>query len=89
MYGAGARYLLAMKLVSLRPIDRADLPVLLDESGITSKAELLDLVQAAYPHGSIPAAVQYVIDDLLEQQLRDRDPRGHDEASGSGFEMGL
>lgn len=68
--GADARYLLAMKLCSLRDIDRRDLLVLIHQSGITSKEELLDLVQQAYPTRMIPVAVQYSIDETLEEYAR-------------------
>ena len=67
VYGADARYLLAMKLMSRRPIDRADIPILLEETGISSEEDLLNLVENAYPNHTIPVAVRYIIEDVLHQ----------------------
>ena len=75
VYGADARYLLAMKLMSMRPIDRADLPVLLEETGISSEQELFDLVEEAYPNHAIPVAVRYIITDALDQYLQDKNKK--------------
>ena len=61
-----------MKLMSMRPIDRADLPVLLEETGIFSEQELLDLVEEAYPNHTIPVAVRYIITDALDHCMQDR-----------------
>ena len=55
VYGAGARYVLAMKLVAGREIDLADIPLLLRAAGMASREELLELVEGAYPSHLIPA----------------------------------
>ena len=46
----GARYLLAMKLVSARVVDKADCVALATELGIQSLEELLDVVESALPN---------------------------------------
>lgn len=62
---AGDRYVLAMKLLSHRQTDAADCEMLIRSLGITSQAELLDLIEQATPaqHRS-PAAAYFAADRL-------------------------
>lgn len=49
---AGDRYVLAMKLISHRQVDEADCEMLIRSLGITSQAELLDLIEQASPRNT-------------------------------------
>lgn len=49
---ASPRYILAMKLVSARPVDKPDCVALVRELGIDTIDALLDLIEAAVPWGS-------------------------------------
>ena len=64
VYGASAHYVLAMKLLSGRPVDREDMPALLAATRPRSKAELYELVERAYPTVQIPASTSYIIDEV-------------------------
>ncbi len=67
MYAVPARYVLAMKLVSARDVDKWDIPALLAASDIKRRAELYRLVQDAYPSRMIPAATTYIIDQAWKE----------------------
>ena len=66
VYGASPHYVLAMKLLSGRETDRADIPTLLAAARPQSKDELYDLVEQAYPAGQIPASTSYIIDQVWD-----------------------
>ena len=70
VYSVPPRYVLAMKLVSVREIDIRDIPGLLRASKIESREALYRLVEDAYPRWLIPAATQYVIDQTWENHKR-------------------
>ena len=76
---AGDRYVLAMKLVSHRQVDEADCEMLIRSLGITSQAELLDLIEQAIPaqHRS-PAAAYFAADRLDNAYRSRRGPRRSD-----------
>ena len=62
---AGDRYVLAMKLVSGRPIDEADCEILIRGLGIRTETELLDLLTQAVPaHLQTPAMGYFAADRL-------------------------
>lgn len=64
VYGASARYVMAMKLVAHRPIDLEDLPILLREADFESLEEALEWVARAHSHRPIPVAAQYLLEEL-------------------------
>ena len=64
VYGAGAHFVLAMKLLSGREVDRGDMPALLDATRPESPDELYELVEQAYPHAQIPASTRYIIETV-------------------------
>ena len=66
VFAAPARYVLAMKLMSARRIDRYDIPALLVASEVESKEELYQLVEDAYPRRFIRAATSYIIDQVWD-----------------------
>lgn len=66
MYGASAHYVLAMKLIAGRLIDRADMPALLEAARPQSRDALYDLVAGAYPTAHIPASTGYLIDEVWD-----------------------
>ena len=66
VYGASAHYVLAMKLIAGRPVDRADMPALLEAARPQSRDALYDLVEQAYPTAQIPASVGYLIDEVWD-----------------------
>ena len=72
VYAAPARYVLAMKLMSGRDIDKRDVPALLRVSGVESQEELYRLVEDAYPLRLIPAATGYIIDEAWELYAQSR-----------------
>ena len=63
---ASPRYLLAMKVMAARvERDEDDISRLAELSGTASAAEVLDLVETAYPNVPIPPRVQYFLEELL------------------------
>lgn len=63
---ASPRYLLAMKVMAARvERDEDDIIRLAQLSGTTTVSAILDLVQGAYPHASIPPRVQYFLEEIL------------------------
>ena len=57
-YSPDARYLLAMKLFANRERDFHDAVLLSQETGLTTAAEMLQLVDDAYHHNVIPAEIE-------------------------------
>lgn len=67
----GAKYLLAMKLVSARPLDHSDCVDLVRQLRVRNLDELLDLVQVALPrahHRTV--TTQYFADGVLDDAWR-------------------
>ncbi len=71
VYGASPHYVLAMKLVAGRAVDLLDIPVLLDVVQPTSRDELYDLVERAYPTAQIPASARYIIEQSWDTYAAD------------------
>ena len=69
---AGDRYVLAMKLLSHRQVDEADCEMLIRSLGITSQAELLDLIEQAIPARHRSPAAAYFAADRLDNAYRSR-----------------
>ena len=69
---AGDRYVLAMKLLSHRQVDEADCELLIRSLGITSQAELLDLIEQAIPAQHQSPAAAYFAADRLDNAYRSR-----------------
>lgn len=69
---AGDRYVLAMKLLSHRQVDEADCELLIRSLGITSQAELLDLIEQAIPEQHQSPAAAYFAADRLDNAYRSR-----------------
>ena len=86
VYSVPPRYVLAMKLVSARNIDKHDIPALLRASEIESREELYRLVEDAYPMRFIPAATGYIIDQMWENHRRSVDEAG-DQSAGRGLSI--
>ena len=75
----GDRYVLAMKLLSHRQVDEADCEMLIRSLGITSQAELLDLIEQANPAQDRSPAAAYFAADRLDNAYRfRRGPRRSD-----------
>ncbi|MXW94473.1 MAG: hypothetical protein F4110_10025 [Acidimicrobiaceae bacterium] len=68
----GDRYVLAMKLLSHRHVDEADCEMLIRSLGITSQAELLDLIEQANPAQDRSPAAAYFAADRLDNAYRSR-----------------
>ena len=66
VYGASAPYVLAMKLLAGRPVDRSDMPALLEATRPQTRNALYDLVERAYPTAQIPVSTGYLIDEVWE-----------------------
>ncbi len=66
VYGASPHYVLAMKLLVGRLIDREDMPVLMEAAQPPNKGALYDLVEQAYPQAQIPASTGYIIDQVWD-----------------------
>ena len=66
VYGASPHYVLAMKLLSGRGIDREDTPILMEAAQPRSREELYELVERAYPTAQIPASTGYIIDEVWD-----------------------
>ena len=75
VYGASPHYVLAMKLLTGRGVDTADIPVLLDAVQPTGRDELYDLVERAYPTAQIPASARYLIDQSWTAYAADNPDR--------------
>jgi len=73
VYAAPAGYVLAMKLVSGRDVDKEDIPALLRASGLQSREELYRLVEDAYPLGVLTAGTGYIIDQAWEKHVGQAD----------------
>lgn len=72
---AGPRYLLAMKLVSARPIDRVDCVYLVRKLGIKHVDELLDLVESAVPWDSHrTVTTRYFAEEILAEANQSGNP---------------
>lgn len=70
VHGAGARYVMAMKLVAGREIDLSDLPTLLGAADFESLDEALDWVARAHAHRLIPVGAQYILEEAWEAHIR-------------------
>ena len=65
---AGPRYLPAMKLVSARPVDKADCVVLVKELGIDHVDELLGLIEEAVPwKPNRTVTMRYFAEEVIEE----------------------
>lgn len=68
---ASPRYLLAMKVMAARvERDEDDIIRLAELSGTATVSEILDLVESAYPHASIPPLVQYFLEEVVGRDER-------------------
>ena len=89
VYAATARYVLAMKLVSARDVDKWDIPALLAASDVQNRAELYRLVLDAYPSQMIPAATTYIIDQVWEEREQSLAERAEQEGPDQGLSIGF
>ena len=65
IYGAGARYVMAMKAISGRPVDLADLPVLVRAADFDTLDEALEWIDRAYPLRSTPVSgTRYALEQI-------------------------
>ncbi|WP_419944393.1 hypothetical protein [Candidatus Poriferisodalis sp.] len=62
---AGSRYILAMKLISGRPVDESDCEQLIRELGIREESEILDLIEQAIPERLRKPGMEYFALDRL------------------------
>ena len=69
VYGASARYVLAMKAVAGRPVDIKDMPALLTACEFKSFDELLETVTQAHSHHQVPVATQYILREAWDDAL--------------------
>ncbi len=69
VYGAGARYVLAMKLVAGREVDLGDLPTLLEAAAFESLDDALEWTARAHSHRQVPVAAQYILEDAWEERM--------------------
>ena len=70
---AGPRYLLAMKLVSARPVDKADCVALVKELRIDHVDELLGLIEEAVPwKPNRTVTMRYFAEEVVEEATRSR-----------------
>ena len=69
VYRASAHYVLAMKLIAGRPVDREDMPALLEAARPQDRDALYDLVERAYPMAQIPASTGYLIDEVWDDYI--------------------
>ena len=73
---AGPRYLLAMKLVSARPVDKADCVALVKELGIDHVDELLGLIEEAVPwKPNRTVTMRYFAEEVVEEATRSHSRR--------------
>ncbi len=67
---ASPRYILAMKLVSARPVDKPDCVALVKELGIDTTDALLDLIEAAVPWGPRrTVTTRYFAEEVLAEAI--------------------
>ena len=62
VYGASARYVMAMKAISGRPVDLGDLPVLVSAADFDSLDEALEWIDHAYPLQQPPVPARYALE---------------------------
>ena len=68
---AGRRYILAMKLLSARPVDLADCVHLVRDLNLASEQQLLDLMETAMPSPLRPTVtMQYFALEVFQQARR-------------------
>ena len=73
---ASPRYILAMKLVSARPVDKPDCVALVRELGINDIDALLDLIESAVPWGPHrTVTTRYFAEEVLTEAIEGRDER--------------
>ena len=90
VYGAGARYVMAMKLVAGREIDLKDLPTLLKAAEFESLDEALEWVTRAHSHRLIPVAAQYILEEAWDDLSRSTTPTPETStATTEGLHLGL
>ncbi len=70
---ASPRYLFAMKAMAAREVDEVDLLMLYRLSNFVDVGEALDVVERAYPHQPIKAAVQYLVEEIASEVSAERD----------------
>ena len=70
VYGASARYVMAMKLVAGREVDLKDLPTLLRAAEFESVDEALEWVARAHSQRLIPVAAQYILEEAWAASLK-------------------
>lgn len=70
LYAAPAKYVLAMKLFAARAVDRQDILILIENSGIQSKEELYDLLEEGYGRFLLRPDISYRIEELWEMHSR-------------------
>lgn len=64
IYGAGTRYVMAMKAISGRPVDLADLPVLVRAADFDTLDEALEWIDRAYPLRPTPVSARYALEQI-------------------------
>ena len=70
---ASPRYILAMKLVSARPVDKADCVALVKELGIDHVDALLGLIEEAVPwKPNRTVTMRYFAEEVVEEAARSR-----------------
>ena len=70
---ASPRYILAMKLVSARPVDKADCVALVKELGIDHVDALLGLIEEAVPwKPNRTVTMRYFAEEVVEEATRSR-----------------
>ena len=67
VYSVDLPSLLASKVQSARRGDLEDVRAILSEMGGLSSDEILDLVERKYPHQELSPAVEYLLDEILEE----------------------
>lgn len=81
IYTPSPQYLFAMKCMAMRPEgiegshDISDIEALADVAQINNLAEALDLVQAFYPAGQVPAKVRFGVEEIMTRVQVRRDGR--------------
>ena len=85
VYGAGARYVLAMKLVAGRAVDLGDMPTLLEAAEFESLDDALSWTARAHSHRQIPVAAQYILEDAWEERMARFGSRRPSAAKNAGW----
>ena len=85
VYGAGARYVLAMKLVAGRPVDLGDIPTLLEAAEFESLDDAFSWTARAHSHRQIPVAAQYILEEAWEERMARVGPRRPSAAKNAGW----